>query len=959
MSKLKQLANLGQSIWFDYIRRSFIANGDLQALIDDGVRGVTSNPTIFEKAIAGSADYDAVLRQSASPDQSTKDVYEKLIIEDIGQAADLFRPLYEASQGVDGHVSLEVSPTLADDTAGTIQEAIRLFATLRRPNIMIKVPATAAGISAIAELLSHGINVNATLIFNLNHYRRVAEAYLSGLERLLDHGGELARVASVASFFISRIDVAVDRELERVGNQALQGKIAIASARLVYAEFRKIFSGARWQRLADAGARVQRLLWASTGTRNPLYSDTLYVDSLIGSHTVNAVLPATLNAYQDHGTVAVTIDKEISQAQQQLSALAALGIDLSRVTEKLQQEGIAAFTASFEKLMSAIAAKQDKIIGGQRDFTWQLNGFQSAVDSARAKLKKERVIHRIWQHDYTVWKPNPAEISNRMGWLQSPDVMMDAVADIRAFVDDVRSRGFTHALLLGMGGSSLAPDVFRRIFAGTRGYLALEVLDSTAPEAVLAYARRLNPNKTLFIASTKSGGTVETLSFLKYFYNLASATLGKQEAGQHFVAITDPGSGLEKLARQLGFRKIFLNDPHIGGRYSALSYFGLVPAGLIGVDLPRLLDRAQTVVCNTEACNCPVQGDNTGAILGAILGELSQQGVDKVTFIASSKIEPFGYWIEQLIAESTGKQGTGIVPVVGESVLEPDSYARDRLFVYLKLGEDTTHDKPVKKLIASGFPLLQIHLHDEYDLGGEFFRWEMATAIAGYFLNINPFDQPDVEAAKVLARKMVAVYQEQGRLPESEPTFNSNGIAIFSDTRVASIDQAIRKFLASAIREEAEIRPRSYVAIQAFIQPSPEADRALQELRTRIQATYRIATTVGYGPRFLHSTGQLHKGDAGAGLFIQITEDHTEDIPIPDEAGAETSSITFGVLLQAQALGDRQALLDANRITFGVLLQAQALGDRQALLDANRRVIRFHFSRHTIGGIMKLAQALH
>ncbi|UCE07895.1 MAG: glucose-6-phosphate isomerase, partial [bacterium] len=471
----------------------------------------------------------------------------------------------------------------------------------------------------------------------------------------------------------------------------------------------------------------------------------------------------------------------------------------------------------------------------------------------------------------------------------------------------------------------------------SEGYLDLAVLDSTNPGAVLSYARFLNPEQTLFIASTKSGGTVETLSFMKYFYNQTLNKVGKKKVGRHFIAITDSGSGLEALAKQLNFRRIFLNDPNIGGRYSALSYFGLVPAGLIGVDLTRLLDRAQTMVCNmvcnTEGCIGAVNGDNTGAILGAIIGELARNGRDKLTFITSPTIEPFGTWVEQLIAESTGKEGVGILPVVGESVLGPGDYANDRLFVYLKFNGDQTYDNQIKALKDNGYPVLQIRLKDKYDLGGEVFRWEIATAIAGYVMKINPFDQPNVEATKVLARKMVAIYQEQGKLPELEPSLQTSNVNVFTEDKVSSLKEAFDKLLGKAHQGDVNGKDRSYVAIQAFIQPSKETGAALQELRTKIQKKYKLATTIGFGPQFLHSTGQLHKGDSGNGLFIQITGDNPEDVPIPDSAGEETSSMTFGVLALAQALGDRQALL-----------------------DVNRKVIRFHLSKKTVKDLKRLTE---
>jgi glucose-6-phosphate isomerase len=566
-------------------------------------------------------------------------------------------------------------------------------------------------------------------------------------------------------------------------------------------------------------------------------------------------------------------------------------------------------------------------LAGQKSYSFSLGDYQKAVEKTLADLRNNNLMARMWKHDHTVWKPDPTEITNRLGWLHSPEVMVDAIPEITALVDSVRAEGYTQALLLGMGGSSLAPEVFRFTFGVKPGYLNLAVLDSTDPDAVLAHAQRLDPAKTLFVVSTKSGGTVETFSFFKYFYNWTAERFRKEKTGNHFIAITDPGSGLADTAKKHNFRKTFLNDPNIGGRYSALSYFGLVPAALIGMDLKMLLERAQTLAANSKGGSFSPADDNSSARLGAIIGELAVAGSDKVTLVLSPPIKYFGAWAEQLIAESTGKEGKGILPVDGEELGAPNVYANDRLFVYLRLEGDSTHDAKIEALRRAGHPVVQINLRDLYDLGGEFFLWEMATAVAGWRLAINPFDQPNVESAKVLARQMAAAYQKDGKLPEQPPSLRVDGVAVYSDFPVQSLKEALSKFLAQAQSG------RSYVALQAFVQPTPETDVALHKLRTKIQTRLHLATTVGYGPRFLHSTGQLHKGDAGNGLFIQFTSDPKQDAEIPDQAGASKSSMTFGVLKLAQALGDRQALL-----------------------DAGRRVVRFHLGKDVVGELQKLAE---
>ena len=588
---------------------------------------------------------------------------------------------------------------------------------------------------------------------------------------------------------------------------------------------------------------------------------------------------------------------------------------------------------AFTPLRQPNTEKRDWPLAGKDSYSPTLGEFETVVKNRLEKLREKEIPKRIWEHDHTVWKDNPAEISNRLGWLHSPENMVDAVEQIYDFVDEVRGAGYTQALLLGMGGSSLAPEVLRLTFGVKDGYLDLSVLDSTDPGAIQEKAETLNFSKTLFIISTKSGGTVETFSFMKYFYNETLEAVGQDRVGEHFVAITDPGSGLESMGKELNFRKIFLNDPNIGGRYSALSYFGLVPAALIGMDLYLMVERAKTMAQHTMSYHCPVHGINTAAQLGVTLGEAALAGRDKATFIISPLISYFGAWVEQLIAESTGKEGKGILPVSGETLCAPDGYGNDRLFVYLRVGSDSTYDTDVQALKDAGRPVVQINLGDLYDLGGEFFRWEMATVIAGMLLRINPFDQPNVESAKILARNMVSAYQNEGRLPDLTPRFQTNKIQVYSDFTVDSISETFQKFFSFAKPGKDEAAGRSYVSIQAYIKPDSETDEGLQKLRTKIQQAYRMAVTVGYGPRFLHSTGQLHKGDAGHGLFIQLISDQENDLSIPDETGDRTSSITFGVLKRAQAMGDRQALLDAGRHVVLFDLGKDVLGAIKRLVE--------------------------
>ena len=659
---MQALLEQGQSVWLDYLRRGMLRSGELQALIDDGLRGMTSNPTIFEHAIGGSTDYDDALRTIAASPKSDLEVFEQLAVEDVREAADLFRPVYDKTEGRDGFVSLEVSPTLARDTAGTIAEAGRLWAEVNRPNVMIKVPGTKEGWPAIQRLLSDGININITLLFSLEHYRQVAIAYTRALEARTRAGHSIDRLASVASFFVSRVDTETDRRIEAGAPslRELRGRVAVANAQLAYVWFRDLLRGADWQRLAAAGARPQRLLWASTGTKNPAYSDVLYVDTLIGPDTINTMPPATLQLFEDHGTVRRTLPDDAREATGIMKKLAAGGVDFDDVTRVLEDDGIEKFAKSFEALLGVIKTKRQQL-------TKQTPPRHSAVfrtaDAEIAvrleSMDNAQIPKRIWARDPTVWKSDPKtpEIRDRLGWLVVGESMAQQVKSLTTFADQVRAE-FSRVVLCGMGGSSLAPEVLWRTFGAKAGYPSLHMLDSTDPEAVRRAEQGGDIARTLFLISSKSGTTQESDSFFRYFWE---RTGGR---GPQFVAITDPGTPLETLAAQRGFRRTFSNPSDIGGRYSALSYFGLVPAALIGVELDTLLHRAHRMA---ESCAAYVPAlQNPAAWLGAILGESALAGRDKVTFVLSPGIASFGSWAEQLIAESTGKEGKGILPVVDE-----------------------------------------------------------------------------------------------------------------------------------------------------------------------------------------------------------------------------------------------------------------------------------------------------
>jgi len=872
-SRMQELLDLGQSVWLDYLRRGMLPSGELQRMIDDGLRGMTSNPTIFEHAIGGSSDYDEQLSRLAASPQSDREIFELLAVDDVRNAADAFRPAYDGSEGADGFVSLEVSPTLARDTAGTIAEARRLWAAVDRLNVMIKVPGTREGWPAIERLLTDGINVNITLLFSLDHYRQVAEAYLRALEARRDAGQPIDRVASVASFFVSRVDTEVDRRLDPASS--LRGKVAIANAQLAYAWFRELLEGRRWRAVAAAGAKPQRLLWASTGTKDPAYSDVLYVDSLIGADTINTLPPQTLQLFEDHGTVRETLPADLAEARRVMDRLRGAGVDFDDVTRVLEEEGIEKFAKSFEALLGVIAGKRKALAGPEPPrHSAQLRAFDQQVALRLAELERARVPKRIWARDPTVWKPDPKtpEIADRLGWLTVGEMMAQQVKMLAGFAEEIR-REFDRVVLCGMGGSSLAPEVLWRTFGRRPGYPTLTVLDSTDPRAVTGAVADGEVARTLFLISSKSGTTQETDCLYRHFWERSG------QRGTQFVAITDPDTPLARLAAERRFRRAFSNPKDIGGRYSALSYFGLVPAALIGIDVGALLHRAHRAA--EAAAPLVPAAQNPAAWLGALLGEAELAGRNKATFVLSPGIGSFGLWVEQLIAESTGKEGKGILPVAEEPLGPPDVYGRDRVFLALTLaGEaDDATEGQLRALTAAGHPVVRLTLEDRYDLGQEFFRWEFATAVAGAILQINAFDQPNVAESKQNTKDVLA-----GKQPPAP----------------AATAAELDRFLGA-------IRPGDYLAMMAYLPPTPANDRRLAVARRKLRDRLKVATTVGYGPRFLHSTGQLHKGGPPIGHFLQITERAEPDVPIPGEA------YTFGQLEMAQAEGDLRALRGRGR----------------------------------------------
>ena len=807
---------------------------------------------------------------------------------------------------------------------------------------------------AIEEAIAAGVNINVTLLFAVENYVQVAEAYVRGLTRRLDAGEDVSRIASVASFFLSRIDTVVDNILDsniRSGrarggfehsqlNRDLMGKAAIANAKLAYAHFKEIFEGESFARLRAAGARVQRPLWASTSTKNPAFPDTYYVDNLIGPHTVNTLPPATIEAFKTHGTVAMTLEEGLDEVRDVLKKLADVGVQMDKVTQQLQSDGVESFANDFRRLMDAVEAKRQIMLTGvMARQEVAMAQYEPGLRDTLARIEKDKILTCIWSKDPSTWKEELGHqqvIGERLGWLDVVNADEAFYAPLATLREDVQQRGYSHVLLLGMGGSSLAAEVMRQTFGVVDGFPNLIVLDTTDPQSIRMATETIDLDNTLFIVSTKSGGTIETLSLYRYFYGLVEQKHG-QRTGEQFCAITDPGSSLEALAHEKGFKYLFLNPTDIGGRYSVLSYFGLVPAVAMGLDLDRMLKSARQMVV---ACGPIIPaGNNPAAWLGVVMGYLTERGVDKFCIVASPQIDSFGLWAEQLIAESTGKEGRGVIPVASVVPDDPRNFDDDQFFVYLRLdGPETDLDRQVKNLKHAGMPVMTLHLADAYDLGGEFFRWELATALTGYMLHINPFDQPNVSESKENTKALLDYIKAHGDLPFDEPIVEDAGLKLYADAKTVAMLRHVgeqREFdygdLVNLLLAHISLaRSGDYIGIMAYLAPSERHQKLLDAIRDELRHATTRAVTLGYGPRFLHSTGQLHKGGPNKGVFIQITVENNEEIPIPGEP-----------------------------YDFMLLKRAQAQGDLQALQGKNRRVLRFHLPEGTVSaGLERVLEAI-
>ena len=929
MDILNEVKTAGASLWLDSLNRDMLLNGELAGMIKNlGVTGVTSNPSIFETAILKSSYYAGPIETLASGGATAEAIFETLAVEDIQRAADLLKGIYEETRGTDGFVSIEVKPSLARDPDKTVKEGERLFEKIGRRNVMIKVPATVEGVRAGGDLLKKGVNVNFTLIFSPDRYEEAVKAYIDALTWRVENGLPLDALASVASFFVSRIDTAADDEIETLmaaedsfDSEELydfagsaMGRTAIANSLVAYNKYSLIFSSREFLALREKGAMKQRILWASTGVKNQAYKDTLYSDALLLPDSINTLPGPALKAFIAHGDPdKAPLPARMAAAESFFAKLESAGMDFRSILEFLEKDGVEKFSRAHDSLISHIEEKIRALLNtvpdGSPAFELPCTDYGPALE----RLRRSDFVKRLWKKDAGIWKTGPEHvkiINNSLGWLDAPFRMLSRVKEIGRFRDEIMGEGFSSVVVLGMGGSSLAPEVMRTVFQSPKNP-KIHVLDTTDPGWILAVKEKLDIKKTFFIFASKSGGTIEPASQFKYFWGLLKKA-GVKKPGKHFAAITDPGTSLAALAKEKNFRKVFINFADIGGRFSALSYFGLVPAALCGADIKRLLEGA---IDTANMCKDPEIIKNPGALLGALLGDMAIKGRNKLTLIMPRKLEAFGLWVEQLVAESTGKEGKGVVPVCMEELSGPENYREDRFFVNTQLGALLEPDTAAKlgSLKMAGAPVYTMFIKDVYDLGGEFFRWETATVAACALLEIDPFDQPDVKEAKDLTVRVLETLISREQRPAPKPQFLTDKLAVFASKAVCAAPAGAAGLGNTFQRLFSGLKEKEYIALLAYLPNAPKVDAELKVLRETLRIGTGAATTLSYGPRYLHSSGQLHKGGPDTAFFVILTNEAQNDINITGE-----------------------------KYTFWQLEMAQAIGDFKALDSKNRRVLRVH-----------------
>lgn len=922
MNPIKQARRLGQAFWLDNLTRRLVREGDLKRRISEhAITGVTSNPAIFHQAIGSSDEYDDDIRRLVHEGRTIPEIYESLVVDDVQRACDLLRPVFLESDGTDGFVSLEVPPRLSQVGPDTLAEVKRLWSLVDRPNVMIKIPGTSSALPVLESAVHLGINTNITLLFSPERFRKFLEAFMAGQEKRLSEGQSVRPVASVASFFVSRVDTRVDSLLglrwaqsadmnHRIRLARLFGKSGVANARLAYREFLDARRSTRWQSLERRGARAPRLVWASTSQKDPLLSPLLYAESLLGPETIITATEKTLDLFAARGRVRIGLDeKGLAEAAAVVRELEEVGIDLAAVSDDLQQEGIKKFIEPFDRLMLALCEKRAQFIGKKANV--QDVGQVRLVNPALTALSARRFSERLFARDGSLWASDlesVKKVENGLGWVDSHNQFRARVDEIREFADGVRRDGFKHVVILGTGSNTAPAQIASGTFGSTRGWPDILVLDNTDPAAIRGVESQIDVAKTFFLVVGKSGTNLETSSLYKYFYDRL-LLLGLPALGTRFAAITDSQSWLAREAVAKKFRQSYLNPPNLTSPFAALSYLGLVPMAMLGLDIQAVLDRARSFAISAGP-GVP-EPNNAALQLGASLALLAKNGRDKLTFVLSPNISGFAEWAEHLLVHTTSKEGTGIVPVVGEALGTPRAYGNDRLFLHMihRGSAKRSEAKRVAVLEKAGHPVIRIALPDRMGLAEEYVRWQLASVCAGLLLGVNPFGDPSEGEGRKSTEDLLRHWATDRRFPKEKPAAETGSVRAYGPVarKAGSVDAAVSDFLR-------ETPKNGFIGILAFFRRTAARDRALADFRAALADRFGVATTLAHGPRFLHTTAPLYKCGPENGSALMLTTEEDRDLPIPGH--------DYG---------------------FGVLHEAQALGELQAIRNRGRRVLRLHF----------------
>ena len=925
-------------LWLGFARRRLFTGGAFAGLRRRfGFVGVSFDADLFLDLLGSGADYGEPLGELLRGETGVPGTVEQLLAEDAAAAAAALAREFEASGGARGWVAVDLPGHVPLEPEVALAWWQRFAACAPAGNLMLKLPASRAGLGVAEALLAAGGSVWLQHVFSPRHVQGVLEAHRRGVEMALAAGHDPARMRAVAAINLLRLDVAVDEMLRdraraqpalRDVAQSLLGRAGLAVATLARATVEEAARGSAWRRLAARGCRPIGVACEGVASVDPTRRDVDRIGRLTGQGYILVASRAVLGALGGLRAEPPVGAGWIERAGRALDDLREAGVPLEEIADGLQK----AVARQAEERAAAVRNRleafreQHRVPDGDA-IAYDLGTLQEGV-AERLLAVPGDLMDRLWERDASIWPAGAADsVRERLGWLDLPEAMRTEALPVVAFARGSSAEG-TPVVLLGMGGSSLGAEACRACFESS----GFRVLDTTVPRGVAAAASRLPVERALFLVASKSGTTLETRALADYFHGRVAAR--SEDPGERFAVVTDPGTPLHELARRRGYRRVWLNPPDVGGRFSVLSYFGLVPVALMGLDVPVLLERARHMAALT-APEVPGR-ENPGLYLGVVLAEAAAAGVDKLTLLTGRRLSGLADWIEQLVAESLGKEGLGLVPVSGEPVGQAEAYGTDRMFVWYRFASAEV-DEGTRRLLAAarerGSPVIEIVLADPYDLGREFFRWQVAVAVAGALLQINPFDAPDVRLAKQRTCDLIERFVADGSLDEPEPVCVEGPLALYADLQAdpelgerAPVDGGLASWLGAHL---SRIQLPEYFAIQAFLAPEMDTWRALQGLRALVRDRCGVATTLGWGPRFLHSTGQLHKGGPTTGIFLQLTADDAGDLEIP---GAPYS--------------------------FAVLARAQALGDLAALRERRRRVVRVHLSAPVDAALPMLIEAV-